>query len=135
MDRPPEEAVKWVTIKEMCEGLVGVHSSLSVEILQEALTRHNKNAFMIRWKYENISYFQPSIYQHEPGTPHDQNNKASGYSKRIKLVLPCQDCLSSDNTSSMKIQSVNKALLVYADDLESWRRGAFEEAINSSTRK
>jgi len=47
MDRPPEEAVKWVTIKEMCEGLVGVHSSLSVEILQEALTRHNKNAFMI----------------------------------------------------------------------------------------
>jgi hypothetical protein len=90
----------WVTAQEMRDRLVhaGVHSSLTVEILTNALHRYNRrDKFMKKRREGDKSYFHPSsISSVEELVPKDQRyRKASGYSSVRLLILPDRNCLRS----------------------------------------
>ena len=114
---PDESASTWRTKDEIRQILVhcGVHKSLSVEMVQKALTRINRgDKFMSKRPEGHESFFRPSIYQHDDGAPLDQRVHFSGHSKRLPN-LPERDYLKTHVAASQQLKYVNSALkdLVY----------------------
>ena len=76
-DLPDEHSKMWVTVDEMHARLVegGVDRSLTIDLLQEALKRHNRGEKYASRRMDNGSvYYRPSMYQHNDGTPADQRS-------------------------------------------------------------
>lgn len=112
----------WVTITEMRDRLVhsGVHSSLSPELVKTALTRCNKGGiFMAKRTDRRTSFYRHSLLTHDVGSPLDQRNKLSRYSKRLP-INPDIDYLKTHPDASGKLDVINNALLQYANDVDKY---------------
>lgn len=119
---PEEYSKMWVTVEEMHARLIegGVDRSLTIDLLQCALTRQNKGEKFVSRRTDNGSvYYRPSMYQHDDGTPSDQRQRKLGARKQMNrhlLILPPKNYFLSESAmgaTNFKILSLNNALINY----------------------
>jgi len=120
----------WVTINEMRDRLVhsGVHNSLSLELLEYALTRCNSGSVFVTKRTDGrTSFYRDSSLTHDVGAPLDQRNRLSSrYAKRLP-INPERDYLKTHHLVRRKLEMINSALLRYADDMDEYNREQIKE--------
>ena len=121
-DLPDEHSKMWVTVDEMHARLVegGVDRSLTIDLLQEALKRHNRGEKYASRRMDNGSvYYRPSMYQHDDGTPADQRQRKLGARKQMNRrlpILPPKNYFLSNSAmgaTNRKVSMLNDALRKY----------------------
>jgi len=133
----------WLKIDELRDRLVvgGVHPSLSSSILLTCLKRFNKINIMSKRLDHHTSYYRPSTYQFENGTPSDQQrSQLTGHNKWCLPILPTKNYFISHPDTSANIPIINSAIIQYASDMKSHdkeveklKRRAKEDLIQKKT--
>lgn len=111
---PADKAKLWVTATEMRDRLVhsGVHQTLTVDMVVDALRRANKDETLIRKRqFHLINYFIPSIYPDTDELPNDQrfNNRRGGREQRVH-INPDRNFFRECGGAAKHLKCVNKAL-------------------------
>ena len=112
---PPGHRELWVTKTEMRERFIhcGVHQSLSVDIVEAAITRANKGSCLLKRRRQGSEpYYQPIICGEDYTVPQDLRIRASGHRCRDS-ILPDKGCLTIDPTAEQYITEINDALIEY----------------------
>ena len=124
-DIPDENSMIWITLDEMRDRLVegGVDRSLTTDILQSAVTLHNRGErYLSRRPHDNIKYYRPSKYQYCDGTPDDQRSTGGGrkqMNRNLPIHPPKNYFLSAlaIPATNFKVKMLNDALIEYENKL------------------
>lgn len=117
----PEEYAKfWVTVGELHRRLIegGVDRALTIEQLEYAIERANKDVFLSRRQDCGVIYYRPSRYAHDNGTPVDQRKRASGQRARDLPILPERGWFASNPATEGKLSGINGALIALSNRME-----------------
>ena len=121
-DIPDVNSMIWITLDEMRDRLVegGVDRSLTIELLQSAVTLHNRGErFLSRRAHDNIKCYRPSKYQHIDGTPVDQRSTVGGrkqMNRNLPIHPPKNYFLDTPGTI-YKVNLLNEALIEYENKI------------------